>query len=118
MFYFHLLCALGLSLSHGLFLLRGFYLLRQNLSPGTVDRWARNISRICLPLTFLSGLLRGFEPGRGLLLHILPALLIIILTPVHFLMRKFLLKTRRWPWLLPLVNFFLIIWAVVSGFLI
>ena len=113
----HLLLAFLLVIFHGIFLFRGLYLRNHDLGPRWIDRMARLISHLGLPLITITGItLLGTQKITPLLsLHVmiglLPFLVILGFTP-------FLGLKRRIPWLLPSINLALFFLAFVLGWMI
>ena len=112
----HLAAALALLAAHGTFLGRGLYLRRVGRGPAALDRAARTLSLLRLPLSALLGLagLRGREsrPLLHLLLGLSPLAAILLVFAVRLALRR---RTEA-PWLLPAFNLALIAAALVSGF--
>jgi hypothetical protein len=114
----HLVAAVALLASHGTFLGRGLYLRRAGKAPAALDRAARSVSQLLLPLTAFIGLLgfRAALQSRMLLLHLLlglaPLAAIILVLAGRVVLRR---RTEA-PWLLPAVNLALIAAAMATGF--
>jgi hypothetical protein len=111
--------------AHGAFLGRGLYLRRAGRGPGALDRAARSLSQLLLPLCAFLGLLAstprfapGFRPGasRLLVLHLLLGLAPLAAILLVFVGRLILRRRTEAPWLLPALNMALIAAALVSGF--
>ena len=112
----HLAAALALLAAHGTFLGRGLYLRRAGRGPTALDRAARTLSQLLLPLTALLGLagLRGREP-RPPLLHLLLGLSPLAAILLVFAGRLALRRRTEAPWLLPALNLALIAAALITG---
>jgi hypothetical protein len=112
----HLAAALALLTAHGTFLGRGLYLRREGRGPAALDRAARALSQLLLPLTALLGLL-GFpaDASRLHLLHLLLGLSPLAAILLVFAGRLALRRRTEAPWLLPALNLALIAAALVSG---
>ena len=114
----HLVAAAVLLASHGTFFGRGLYLARAKRSPEALDRAARSVSQLLLPITAFIGLLgfRAAPQSRTLLLHLLlglsPLAAIILVTVGRIVFRR---RTEA-PWLLPAINLALMAAAMASGF--
>ena len=111
----HLAAALALLAAHATFLGRGLYLRRAGRRPSALDRAARSLSQLLLPLTALLGLvgLRGrHPPPLHLLLGLSPLAAILLL----FVGRLVLRRRTEAPWLLPALNLALMAAAMASGF--
>ena len=113
----HLAAALALLAAHGTFLVRGIYLRRVGRGPAGLDRAARTLSQLLLPMTALLGLavLRGRE-SRPLLLHLLLGLSPLAAILLVFAGRLALRRRTEAPWLLPALNLALIAAALATGF--
>jgi len=113
----HLATALALLAAHGTFLGRGLYLRRAGRSPAAVDRVARTLSQLLLPICAFLGLL-GFRSreSRPLLLHLLLGLAPLAAILLVFAGRVVLRRRTEAPWLLPALNLALIAAALASGF--
>jgi hypothetical protein len=114
----HLASALALVAAHGTFLGRGLYLRRAGRGPAALDRAARILAQLLLPLTALLGLLEWRARGAGellphLLLGLSPLAAILLVNAGRLVLRR---RTAA-PWLLPAVNLALIAAAMLSGFL-
>jgi hypothetical protein len=88
----HLAAALALLAAHATFLGRGLYLHRVGRGPSALDRAARSLSQLLLPLTALLGIL------------------------LVFVGRLVLRRRTEAPWLLPALNLALIVAALATGF--
>jgi hypothetical protein len=113
----HLGSAVALLAAHAVFFFRGLYIDRGASEPKRLDRAARSLAQLLLPLTALTGLLRLIATGRPLLPHGLIGLLPVAAIPLVFVLRLALGKRRWLPWLLPALNMVLIIGAMATGFL-
>ncbi len=113
----HLVTALALLAAHGIFLGRGLYLRRAGRGPAALDRVARTLSQLLLPLCAFLGLL-GFsvQASRLLLLHLLLGLVPLAAILLVFAGRMILRRRTEAPWLLPALNLVLIAAAMASGF--
>lgn len=111
----HQASAIILLLSHILFLSRGFWLIVTKEKPEKIDHTARGLSHLFLPIAIISGFLAvlGFSGIRGN--HLIFPLLVIAATFMHFFLRKIILKSKKLPWLLPVINLFLYIGAFLTG---
>jgi hypothetical protein len=111
----HLAAALALLAAHATFLGRGLYLHRVGRGPSALDRAARSLSQLLLPLTALLGLvgLRGREPRP---LHLLLGLSPLAAILLVFVGRLVLRRRTEAPWLLPALNLALIVVALATGF--
>jgi hypothetical protein len=121
----HLVAALALLLAHGTFLGRGLYLRRAGRGPAALDRVARSLSQLLLPVCAFLGLLAStprsapaFRPqaSRLLLLHLLLGLAPLAAILLVFVGRMILRRRNEAPWLLPALNLALIAAALASGF--
>ncbi len=112
----HLAAALALLAAHATFLGRGLYLRRVGRGPSALDRAARSLSQLLLPLTALLGLvgLRAREPRP--LLHLLLGLSPLAAILLVFVGRLALRRRTEAPWLLPALNLALIAAALATGF--
>jgi hypothetical protein len=113
----HLVTALALLAAHGTFLGRGLYLRRARRNPAALDRVARTLSQLLLPICAFLGLL-GFRSreSRPLLLHLLLGLAPLAAILLVFAGRVVLRRRTEAPWLLPALNLALIAAALASGF--
>lgn len=113
----HLAAALALLLAHGTFLGRGLYLRRTGRGPAALDRVARSLSQLLLPVCAFLGLL-GFsaQASRLLPLHLLLGLAPLAAILLVFVGRLALRRRNEAPWLLPALNLALIAAAMASGF--
>jgi len=113
----HLASAVLLLLAHGAVLFRGLHLRRTGRGPAAIDRAARTLSQLLLPLTALIGLLlyRTREPRPLLLSHLLlgraPLAAILLVSAGRLLLRK---RTEA-PWLLPALTLALLGAALATG---
>jgi hypothetical protein len=113
----HLVTALALLAAHGTFLGRGLYLRRAGHGPAALDRVARTLSQLLLPLCAFLGLLGFPAPAsRPLLLHLLLGLAPLAAILLVFVGRLILRRRTEAPWLLPALNLGLIAAAMASGF--
>ena len=112
----HLVTALALLAAHGAFLGRGLYLRRAGRGPAALDRVARTLSQLLLPICAFLGLL-GFRSreSRPLLLHLLLGLAPLAAILLVFAGRVVLRRRTEAPWLLPTLNLALIAAALASG---
>jgi hypothetical protein len=111
----HLVAACLLLASHSLFFLRGLAIQRGTLKPRTIDRVARSLSQLLLPVTAATGaLLLAFHPA-GLLPHGLIGLAPLAAIPLVFTGRVLLRRRTQLPWLLPALNLGLIVAALLTG---
>jgi hypothetical protein len=122
----HTAFAVVLLAAHAAFMFRGLAIEAGRVTPGKLDRLARSLSQVLLPVTALSGLilrLTGSESGGGStgsapcfsLLHLLLGLAPLAAIPLVFFGRVLLKKRRQAPWLLPAVNLILLTAAVGTG---
>jgi hypothetical protein len=122
----HVGCAAVLITAHGAFLVRGLAIESGRIKPGSLDRLARSLSQVMLPVTALSGLIlrlsgrvAGGGPAAGApnlsLLHLLLGLAALAAIPVVFAGRMILNRRREAPWLLPVVNLILLSAAIATG---
>ena len=121
----HLVTALALLAAHGTFLGRGLYLRRGGRGPAALDRVARTLSQLLLPLCAFLGLLAstprsasGFsvQASRLPLLHLLLGLAPLAAILLVFAGRLVLRRRTEAPWLLPALNLALMAAAMASGF--
>ncbi len=107
----HLICASILIISHGLFLIRSFILIKQHKSPRRADRIILQLSQLFLPLTLITGLITSGVTG-----HFPPLHVILGISPLFlmFLFRKRSLR-RSHPWRLPLLSGILLAGAFLTG---
>jgi hypothetical protein len=122
----HAACAVVLFAAHCAFLLRGLSIESRRIEPGRLDRLARGLSQLLLPVTALSGLilrLPAIKAESGIaavapkisLLHLLLGLAPLAAIPLVFFGRLVLNKRRQAPWLLPVVNLILLCAAAATG---
>lgn len=122
----HTACAAVLFAVHCAFLLRGLAIESGRIKPGKLDRLARSLSQLLLPVTALSGLILRLrvgatESGSAVgaptvsLFHLLLGLAPLAAIPLVFFGRLALNKRRQAPWLLPVVNLILLCAAVATG---
>lgn len=113
----HLASAVLLLLAHGAFFFHGLHLRRSGRGPAAIDRAARTLSQLLLPVTALIGLLlfRTRESRPLLLSHLFlglaPLAAILLVSVGRLLLRK---RTEA-PWLLPALNLALIAAALATG---
>ena len=113
----HLVSAVVLLLAHGTFFARGLYLRRAGRGPNGIDRAARTLSQLLLPISAFTGLLIfQARASRLLLLHLLLGLAPLAAIILVFVGRLALRRRTEAPWLLPAVNLALIGAALVTGF--
>jgi len=114
----HLVTAVALLASHGAFFGRGLYLRRAGRGPAALDRAARSVSQLLLPITAFIGLLgfRSVPPSRTLLLHLILGLSPLAAVILVLVGRIVLRRRTEAPWLLPAINLALIAAAMASGF--
>ena len=113
----HLVTALTLLAAHGAFLGRGLYLRRAARGPAALDRVARTLSQLLLPISAFLGLLAfPAQASRPLLLHLLLGLAPLAAILLVFAGRLVLRRRTEAPWLLPAINLVLIAAALASGF--
>jgi hypothetical protein len=116
----HAACAVVLFVAHGAFMFRGLAIESSRITPGKLDRMARSLSQVLLPVTALSGLilmLAGSSPSPSLL-HLLLGLAPLAAIPLVFFGRVLLKKRRQAPWLLPAVNLILLSAALATGIIL
>ena len=122
----HAACAALLLAAHCAFLLRGLAIESGRIKPGKLDRLARSLSQLLLPVTALSGLILRLTVSAGQsgaaagastlsLLHLLMGLAPLAAIPLVFFGRLALHRRRQAPWLLPVVNLILLCAAVATG---
>jgi hypothetical protein len=115
--------------AHIAFLARGLAIESGRIKPGRLDRLARSLSQLLLPVTALSGLilrLAQSRPAEGAaagspplsLVHLLLGLAPLAAIPLFFFARIALKRRRQAPWLLPVVNLILLIAALGTGILV
>jgi len=113
----HLVSAVVLLLAHGTFFARGLYLRRAGRGPAGIDRAARTLSQLLLPVSAFTGLLIfQARASRLLLLHLLLGLAPLAAIILVFVGRLALRRRSEVPWLLPAVNLALIAAALATGF--
>jgi hypothetical protein len=115
--FLHLITAVGLTLSHSIFLFRGLTIVRRSGKPQTLDRVTRGLAQVLLPVTIvLGGILLLAGTDRAVVLHgilgFLPLLMILLLNGLRLLLRG----DKRILRLLPLGNLILILLAMITGF--
>jgi hypothetical protein len=114
--FLHLAAAGVLLLAHGTFFFRGLYLRRSGAGPAPIDRLARTLAQILLPLTALTGLARYFLLGGGPFVpHPLVGLAPLAAVPLVSAGRIVLRRRTEAPWLLPALNLALIAAALATG---
>lgn len=125
----HAACAAALLIAHIAFFARGLSIESGRIKPARLDRLARRLSQLLLPVAALSGLVArlaaagaagsagGSQAGVPALslLHLLLGLAPLAAIPVVFFGRLALKKRRQAPWLLPAVNLILLSAAVGTG---
>jgi hypothetical protein len=114
--FLHPAAAVVLLLAHGTFFFRGLYLRRTGKSPESIDRLARALAQVLLPVTVLIGLVRYFQRGGGAfvphpLLGLAPLAALPLVGAARFLLRR----PTDAPWVLPAVNLVLIAAALATG---
>jgi hypothetical protein len=114
--FLHPAAAVLLLLVHGTFFFRGLHLRRAGKSPESIDRLARMLAQVLLPLTALLGLVRYFQRGGGAfvphpLLGLAPLAAVPLVGAARFLLRR----PTEAPWLLPALNLALIAAALATG---
>ena len=115
----HLASAGLLAISHCTFLFRAFYLTTTGLKPQGIDRIARALSHILLPVAVVTGII-NFIGARGAMHffpHPLAGFLPLAAVPLVNAGRIILKKRKELPWLLPVINLILILSALITGFL-
>jgi len=118
----HLLCGTLLIFFHGIFTIRGIYLLKKQIPPTQPDRIILQLSQALLPLALLSGIVLFFIKQTGNnasvnaldVLHYVFGFLPVPLIIIFQFMGSF---KRRYPYLLPLVNFLVLIAAALTAIL-
>ncbi len=97
-----------LFLFHSLFLLRSAILLKREAAPSKADRIFMTLSQVLLPIAILTGL-----PliARASLFHIIPGLMPVVM--MFILSRRSI--RRRYPLLLPGINWLFITAAMLTG---
>ena len=113
----HITIALLLLISHSLFLFRGFHLLHTRKTPRTVDRISRFSAQLTLTLTVVTGLTLFVKKNVAFFPHGMVGLIALCLIPATRLARTIIKQKRSLPWILPSVNFFLIVLAMITGFI-
>ena len=114
----HLASAAVLFAAHGLFFFRGLAIEARRFSPKRIDRLARSLSLALLPAAALTGLISRRGHITSTLLHLLLGLSPLIAVPLVFFGRVVLKKRRQAPWLLPAINFILLLAAMLTGVLV
>ena len=112
----HLGSASLLLIYHCTFLFRALKIIRKGLKPKKLDRLARNLSQMMLPVSVITGLFFLVHRGYSFSLHPSMGILPLVAIPLVFTGRILLKKIRELPWLLPMINLTLIISAVLTGF--
>jgi hypothetical protein len=114
--FLHPAAAVVLLLAHATFFIRGLYLRRTGGSPEPIDRLARTLAQVLLPLTALTGLARYFLRGGGSFVpHPLLGLAPLAAVPLVSAARIVLHRRTEAPWLLPALNLALIAAALATG---
>ncbi|MDA3956061.1 hypothetical protein [Oceanispirochaeta sp.] len=105
---FHRIAGILLLLTHSLFLIRSWTLIRKNRPPLNFDRWLMGLSQILLPVTIISGL-----PGlaKSPVIHTLFGCFPIVMM---FILSRRSIRRKR-PLLLPLLNGLFIAAAFLTG---
>jgi hypothetical protein len=111
----HLGAACLLAASHALFLLRGLAIQRGRLTPRGIDRAARALSQLLLPVTAVTGALLLVDSPEALVPHGLIGLAPLAAIPLVFAARLVLRRRSELPWLLPALNLALIAAALLTG---
>jgi len=111
----HGVCAGLLLIAHLGFITRGFILARGGGKPQGFDRVARFAAQALLPLTAATGFFAQGSRGIPFFPHPLAGLLPLASIPLVSAGRILLRKGRELPWLLPLLNLFLILVAQGTG---
>lgn len=111
----HVAAACLLLVSHALFLLRGLAIQRGGLTPRGIDRAARAVSQLLLPVTAVTGAVLLVAHPEGLWPHGLIGLAPLAAIPLFFVARLLLRRKSELPWLLPVVNLALIAAAMATG---
>jgi hypothetical protein len=107
----HRIAGFLLLLSHSLFLIRSWILLKNDRRPLQFDRWMMTLSQILIPLTILTAIPVLSETGAlHFLLSLMPLIMMLILS------RRSLRRQR--PLLLPLVNGIFIAAAFLTGIML
>jgi hypothetical protein len=111
----HLAAACLLLASHALFFLRGLAIQRGTRAPRAIDRAARTLSQVLLPLTAGTGAILLVTRPEGLVPHGLIGLSPLAAIPLVFGVRLLLRRRTELPWLLPALNLALIVAALLTG---
>lgn len=114
----HMILGILLTVSHTLFLYRGFLFLRTDAIPKAFDKVARFSAQFSLPLSVATGIMLLLKKNAAFFPHGLLGLIPMCLIPLNALLRIIIKKRRSLPWLLPSVNFFFVIGAMITGFLL
>ena len=112
----HLMFSICLCVSHLTFFIRGIVLLHRSEGPSTIDRVAKRLSQLLLPVTVGSGLLAVAVRGGLLPVHGILGVCPLILIPLVSVARLVGGWRKSLPWLLPAVNLSFLIAALVTGF--
>ena len=111
----HLVLAVLLVISHSVFFFRGIFITRKSIKPVLIDKLARFLSHLLLPVTVLSGIPALSAANRTLFPHLFFGILPVVSVPVVQLFRIAVKKRKELPWILPLLNLVLIIAALFTG---
>ncbi len=111
----HAISGLILFSAHALFLARALYLIRRHSKPGRIDRLFRLLSLLFLPIAAGTGFLLLLKINGTFFPHPLLGILPLATIPLVNLLRIIFKKKKEAPWLLPVVNFLLILSALITG---
>lgn len=111
----HAISGLILFSAHTLFLARAVYLIRLKSKPRRIDRLFRFLSLLFLPITAVTGFLLLIKSNGNFFPHPLLGILPLAVIPLVNLLRIIFRKKKEAPWLLPVLNFLLILSALITG---
>jgi len=114
----HVISGLILFSAHTLFLARALYLIRRHSKPERIDRLFRLLSLLFLPITAAAGFLLLIKSKGSFSPHPLLGILPLAAIPLVNLLRIIFRKKKEAPWLLPVLNFLLILSALITGFIL
>jgi cytochrome bd-type quinol oxidase subunit 2 len=113
----HAISGLILFSAHTLFLARALYMVRRHSKPERIDRLFRLLSLLFLPITIATGFLLLIKSNGTSFPHPLLGILPLASIPLVNLLRIIFRKKKEAPWLLPVLNFLLILSALITGFI-
>jgi len=112
----HATSGLILFSAHTLFLARALFLIRRHSKPERIDRLFRLLSMLFLPITTAIGFLLLIKSKGTFFPHPLLGILPLAAIPLVNLLRIISRKKKEIPWLLPVLNFLLLLSALITAF--